>query len=307
MSSSTPSASVPSHIYPKEKKGYEWIKLIGRGSTADVFLATVLETKEQVALKVVSLNLLTTTLSWEKVKEKIALMKRLRHKNLVLIHTFFFDEESLVIVMPYFEQGSCVTFMRRFYPRGIKDEKVLFLILHQVLEGLDYLHENQIVHRDVKAANIFISNKGEVKVGDFGIAGSLLHAGKRQKRSTFAGSLCWMAPEVMCHTEETKYDEKVDIWSFAITAMELAFGKAPRAHMTPLKLFLTVCSEAPPTCKMMYIKDEKSDSNFSSGFSSLLDKCLKKTPSKRPTTHRLLEHRWFAKQKKLGGKHITLL
>jgi serine/threonine protein kinase len=138
--------------------------------------------------------------------------------------------------MPLLEAGSTAAIMRKIAPNGFKDENLLATILLYALQGLDYLHKDGRIHRDLKAGNILVSSSGAVLLADFGVAGSLMEGGNRKKGcQTFTGTPCWMAPEVM--ENSAAYGQSADIWSFGITALELAYGRAPYAHLQPLKVF----------------------------------------------------------------------
>jgi len=194
--------------------------------------------------------------------------------------------------MPCMAAGSCAAIMKKLAPKGLKDEVLLATILMEVLKGLVYFHQDGRIHRDVKAGNILISATGEVKLADFGVAGTLIDNGiRKQHRQTFTGTPCWMAPEVM--EQASGYDGKADIWSFGITAMELGFGRAPYATFQPMKVLLLTLKEEPPTVEIYNDNSYK----FSKGFISLLSKCLRKVPKKRPVATKLLQHRFFAKAK----------
>lgn len=139
------------------------------------------------------------------------------------------------------------------------------MIVRGVVRGLMYLHANGKIHRDIKAANIMLSEEGKVKLADFGVAAEI------QKtvalKSTFAGTPLWMAPEIVM---ERDYDFKVDIWSLGITCIELADRKPPMASLHPMRvLFLIPQQEAP-----------KLTGNFSVEFKDFVSSCLQKDPSK---------------------------
>ena len=215
-------------------------------------------------------------------------MSLLHHPNVVKIKTSFIVNSDLWIVMPLLQAGSCASLMKHLAPNGFKDEALIATILRETLQGLMYFHKDGRIHRDLKAGNILIGAQGEVQLADFGVAGTLMENGDRKKnRQTFTGTPCWMAPEVMEHTNG--YDEKADIWSFGITAMELGYGRAPYAKYQPMKVMLLTISEDPPTPDIY--KDNSYQ--FSKNYASLIAKCLRRDTKKRPTAKKLMEHKFF--------------
>ena len=215
-------------------------------------------------------------------------MSLLHHPNVVKIKTSFIVNSDLWIVMPLLQAGSCASLMKALAPNGFKDEALIATILRETLQGLMYFHKDGRIHRDLKAGNILIGAQGEVQLADFGVAGTLMENGDRKKnRQTFTGTPCWMAPEVMEHTNG--YDEKADIWSFGITAMELGYGRAPYAKYQPMKVMLLTISEEPPTPDIY--KDNSY--TFSKNYASLIAKCLRRDTKKRPTAKKLIEHKFF--------------
>jgi serine/threonine-protein kinase OSR1/STK39 len=206
----------------------------------------------------------------------------------VPIHCAFVEEEELWIVMPLLTGGSCSAVIQRICPNGIKDEEIIATILLEALKALIYFHKDGRIHRDVKAGNILLSATGEVQLADFGVACTLMEHGDRQtNRKTFTGTPCWMAPEVM---EQTMgYNNKADIWSLGITALELAYGRAPYAKYQPMKVLLMTLQNPPPTAEVYQDESYK----FPSIFHSFVSKCLKTEPSKRPTAAKLMKHKFF--------------
>ena len=224
-------------------------------------------------------------------------MSLLNHPNVVKILCSFVERQELWIIMPLLQAGSCAAIMKQVAPKGFKDDALLATILYNTLCGLAYLHKDGRIHRDVKAGNILIGGQGDVQLADFGVAGTLMENGDRKKhRQTFTGTPCWMAPEVM--EQASGYDEKADIWSFGITALELAYGYAPYARYQPMKVMLLTLQEEPPTAELYGDKSH----TFNKHFHSLVGKCLKRDASKRPSARKLMEHKLF---KLVAGKEYV--
>ncbi|XP_073118438.1 uncharacterized protein [Henckelia pumila] len=179
------------------------------------------------------------------------------------------------------------------------EESAIGAILKETLKALDYLHSHGHIHRDVKAGNILMDGDGEVKLADFGVSVCMFDRGDRQRsRNTFVGTPCWMAPEVL--QPGTGYDFKADIWSFGITALELAHGHAPFSKYPPMKVLLMTIQNAPPGL------DYDRDKRFSKSFKEMVAMCLVKDQTKRPTAEKLLKHSFFknAKPPELSVKKL---
>ena len=181
------------------------------------------------------------------------MMKNFQHKNVLTCHATFQTRrnhvDELWVIMPFMNLGSALRVLTLRNKKGIGEgcgEIATRALLQSTLEGLKYIHDQDIVHRDIKAGNILLDSSGAVCIADFGVSTWLKNRNQVRDRSegvaaTFVGTPCWMAPEVMEQT--TGYDHKADIWSFGITALELAKGYAPYAKYAPMKvlLMLTFC------------------------------------------------------------------
>ncbi|XP_015689520.1 serine/threonine-protein kinase fray2 isoform X2 [Oryza brachyantha] len=269
--------------YPIRAEDYELHEEIGQGGSALVYRSLCRPLNEIVAVKVLDFERTNSDLN--NIMREAQTMILIDHPNVVNAHCSFTNKQTLWVVMPYMAGGSCLHIMKSVYADGF-EEAVIATILREVLKGLEYLHHHGHIHRDVKAGNILVDSRGGVKLGDFGVSACLFDSGDRQRaRNTFVGTPCWMAPEVM--EQLHGYDFKADIWSFGITALELAHGHAPFSKFPPMKVLLMTLQNAPPGL------DYERDKKFSRQFKQMVAMCLVKDPSKRPTAKKLLKQPFF--------------
>lgn len=274
---------LPKKDFPVNPKDYKLYEEVGQGVSATVYRALCIPLNQTVAIKVLDLEKCRNDL--DAIRREVQTMILLDHPNLLKAHCSFTAGSSLWIVTPYMASGSCLHIMKSAHPDGF-EQPVIATLLYAVLKALAYLHCHGHIHRDVKAGNILVDTKGAVKLADFGVSASLFDTGHRQHaRKTFVGTPCWMAPEVMQQLHG--YDFKADIWSFGITALELAHGHAPFSKYPPMKVLLMTLQNAPPGL------DYERDKKFSKSFKEIVAACLVKDPKKRPTAEKLLNHRFF--------------
>jgi serine/threonine-protein kinase 24/25/MST4 len=220
----------------------------------------------------------------EDIQQEINIMSQLHSSFVTKYYGSFIKKSKLWIIMEYCEGGSCLDMVLLFdqLRAGVFEEIYIAIILREVLQGLDHLHSQGKLHRDIKAANLLVAGDGSLKIADFGVSGQLTATFTR--RHSFVGTPFWMAPEVI---EQTGYDCKADIWSMGITAIELAKGQAPYSDMHPMRALFLIPKNDPPIL----------EGNFSKLFKSFIASCLEKDAQKRPTSRELLKHP-FIKQAK---------
>ncbi|XP_016451877.1 uncharacterized protein LOC107776492 isoform X1 [Nicotiana tabacum] len=283
--------------YPIGSEYYSLYEEIGQGVSALVHRALCNPLNEIVAIKILDFE--RDKCDLDRVSREAQIMVLVNHLNVLKSHCSFVCDQNLWVVMPYMAGGSCLHILKAAHPDGLR-EVVIATVLREVLKGLEYLHDHGYIHRDVKAGNILIDSRGGIKLGDFGVSAYLFDSGDRQRiRNTFVGTPCWMAPEVM--EQLHGYDRKADIWSFGITALELAHGHAPFSKYPPMKVLLMTLQNAPPGL------DYERDKKFSKSFRQMIASCLVKDPSKRPSAKKLLKHPFFKQARSSDYISRTLL
>jgi serine/threonine protein kinase len=188
--------------WPLAPNGYDLQVEVGAGAFAKVIKARCPSKDVDVAVKVMALENISTSL--EEIQAEVRTMKLSRHENVLDLHCCFVVKSDLWLVMPLMDKGSCYYVLRmlrrlgRLHDGQGLSEEVIATLLREVLSGLDYIHGQHQIHRDIKAGNILLNAEGRVAIADFGVAGWLSEAGARSEgeRKTFVGTPCWMAPEV---------------------------------------------------------------------------------------------------------------
>ncbi|PPR95447.1 hypothetical protein GOBAR_AA25204 [Gossypium barbadense] len=297
-----------SRSYSANPSDYKLLEEVGYGASATVYRAIYIPFNDVVAIKCLDLDRCNSNL--DDIRREAQTMSLIDHPNVIRAFCSFVVDRNLWVVMPFMSEGSCLHLMKIAYPEGF-EEPAIGSILKETLKALDYLHRQGHIHRDVKAGNILLDNNGTVKLADFGVSACMFDSGDRQhSRNTFVGTPCWMAPEVL--QPGSGYNSKADIWSFGITALELAHGHAPFSKYPPMKVLLMTIQNAPPG--LDYDRDKKFSkqvsnqrtSSFVQSFKEMVAMCLVKDQTKRPTAEKLLKHSFFkhAKPPELSLKKL---
>ncbi|KAJ2967229.1 hypothetical protein NQ176_g9764 [Zarea fungicola] len=248
---------------------------LGKGAFGSVYKAFNWNTGEAVAVKQIKLIDLPKS-ELRMIESEIDLLKNLHHDNIVKYIGFVKSTDCLNIILEYCENGSLHSICKSY---GKFPENLVGVYMTQVLKGLQYLHDQGVIHRDIKGANILTTKDGTVKLADFGVSTSTL-AGGQDKEAQVVGTPYWMAPEII---QLSGASSASDIWSVGCTVIELLQGRPPYHNLAAMPaLFAIVNDDHPPLPE-----------GISAAARDFLMQCFQKDPNLRVTARKLLKHAWI--------------
>jgi polo-like kinase 1 len=255
---------------PSTKRTYERGKFLGKGGFAKCYELKDKATGDIVAGKIVPKSMLTKSHQKEKMAQEIRLHKMLRHSYIVKLNSYFEDPNFVYVILELCRKKSLMELHKR---RQAITEPETRYFMRQMLLGCEYLHENKIIHRDLKLGNVFLNDDLEIKIGDFGLATKVDYDGERKK--TLCGTPNYIAPEVL---GKKGHSYEVDVWSLGCILYTLLVGKPP---------FET------QSLKDTYSRIKKNEYHIPSKVGplarNLITKLLQNDPMKRPSVAEILK------------------
>jgi len=285
------------------------IEQIGKGGYGSVYKAQHKVTKQIFAIKIIAYQLnpndnnISEKLSsqYKNIQSETNLMKLCNSSKYIVKYYgsyFSLKSNSLWLILEYCQGGSVIDLMLAMDRTFTEIE--IASIIEMTLKGLIIIHGINLIHRDIKGANILIDSEGYCKIGDFGVGVKLIDGlnGRKSKK----GSPYWMSPQVV---RNSLYDCKTDIWSLGITCMELINGEPPNSDIKPLMVMKKI-GEHPPSEKELFFNNESENINCSKEFRNFVMQCLIEDPNKRPMAKDLINHEFIKKFSK-GREYVKNL
>lgn len=261
-------------------ESYTLTRRLGHGSFGYVYEAVYEPTSQVVAVKQIALEEnadvgngdghVTHPQELSEIQREIASLAQCQDcERVTRYYGSFVKKYTLWVVMELLDGGSLASLLQRSGPLSDAAARV---VCHELVHGLEYLHAQGIIHRDLKAANVLLNSRGNVKLADFGVAAQMVH--RTSWRNTLVGTPYWMAPEVI---RQSHYGTPADIWSLGITAIEIATGHPPYSEYHPMRALFLIPKSAPPALP----------ETRTPAYAAFVARCLAKRPEERATAAQL--------------------
>ena len=252
---------------------FKILKELGKGSYGTVYTVLSYQNDNIYVMKKMELNHLKEKQQRECYRE-VSILRKVNHPNIIKYYSSFLEKENLYIIMEYAESGDLYSLIKH-YKRHLKnfEEFDIWRIASEILNGLNYLHSHNIIHRDIKCLNLFLTKDKHVKIGDLGV--STIVSNMNALHCTRVGTPLYLSPELI---KQIPYDYKVDIWSFGCSLYHLCMLEPPFSGDNLITLGNNIVKEKPKPIPSLY----------SNNLILFIDKMLSKRPDRRPSAKEAL-------------------